>query len=122
MKSDVSDARAAPPGQPPSKTQRAGQGLTWAALLVAVAALLLVFVLPDLLFEPSSIASSDLFVTGLNLGLCALPLASAGWITCRVARVPPPRFRVLALILGVVAAAPLVLFVLAYSNCPNGIC
>jgi hypothetical protein len=122
MRNELPDSRAALPGLSRSTAQRVGQWLIWVALLVAVAALLLVFVLPDLLFEPSSVASSDLFVTGLDLGLCALPLALAGWITCKVARVSPPRFRVLALILGLAAAAPLVLFVLAYSNCPNGVC
>jgi uncharacterized membrane protein len=105
----------------PSCAQRVGQWLTWAALLVAVIALFSMFVLPEL-FEPYSMASSNLFFTGLNLGLCPLPLALAGWITCKAARVPPPRFRLPALILGLVAMAPIVLFVIAYSNCPNGIC
>jgi hypothetical protein len=119
MKSEVSDPHVALPG--PSKAQRVGQWLTWAALVMAVAALLTIFVVPEL-FEPYSIEGSEMFVTGLNMGLFALPLGLAGWITCKVARVPLPRFRLLALILGLLAAVPVVLFVIAYSNCPNGVC
>jgi hypothetical protein len=104
-----------------STSQRVGQWLTWASLVMAVATLLSIFVLPEL-FEPYSIEAGRMFATGLNMGLFALPLALAGWITCKVARVPLPRFRLLALILGLLAAAPLVLFVIAYSNCPNGVC
>jgi len=106
---------------PPSMVQRIGQWLVWLAMILAVAALLLVFVVPEL-FEPGSMTSSDLFVAGLNAGPFALLLTLAGWITCKVARVPLPRFQLLALILGLLAAAPIVLFVIAYSNCPNGIC
>jgi hypothetical protein len=119
MKSDISDPHAALPGS--SKAQRVGQWLNRAALAMAVAALVSIFVLPEL-FETYLIEAGDMFAIGLNMGLFALPLALAGWITCKVARVPLPRFRLLALILGLLAAAPLVLFVIAYSNCPNGVC
>jgi uncharacterized membrane protein len=97
---------------------RLGQSLAWAAIVVAAS------VVGYLLMDQYVISVDDDLVAVLSLlgGVVAPVLAILGSVLLIATRRRVSRLAVFALVFGCLAFSWPLLFFLAYSNCPNGVC